>query len=544
MVSTALSFETHRPVVMGMNGMVASAHPLASQAGLRMLMEGGNAVDAAIATATVLGVVEPGMSGLGGDGFALIYFKGRNELRCLNGTGAAPLAATREVYRDGMPRVGIRSVSVPGLVDMLIAAHERYGTLPLTRSFEPAIHYAEAGFPVTHVLARGIAQTQTSTVRPLTHASFRKTFLIDGRPPQPGELLRQPKLAETLRLIAEGGREAFYRGPIARSLVVLSRREDGLLSEEDFARHRSRWDEPIGITYRGYEVYEAPPNSTGIVLLEELKIVEQFDIASMGPCTAESVHLLVEAKKLAFADRERYIGDPEWVEIPVQELLSEEYARQQAKRIDLRRAAEDVAPGIPGRHDTTYFCVVDREGNAVSWIQSLNMAFGSGVVDEATGILLNNRMAYWHLEEGHPNRLEPGKRVRHTINPPMVFKDGALFMVFGTPGSDLQVQTNLQLATHIIDFGLNPQQAVEAPRWSSYINGTTANWPHTAENELRLEDRFPEEVFQGLRARGHPVVAIGPWAAGTNPQVIMVHPTSGALMGGSDPRRDSYAVAW
>ena len=537
-------FLSHRPVVMGTNGMVASAHPLASQAGIRMLMQGGNAIDAAVATAAVLNVVEPEMSGLGGDAFLLIFMKKKNELRALNGTGAAPYEAKREFFlNDGIPRKGIRSVSTPGALDSWMTALETYGTMTLKQVFQPAIEYAEEGFPITERLAQAI---QTESTNFSLYPTSSKIFLKYGNTPKAGQILIQKDLAGTFKKIADGGREAFYKGEIAKEIIRFSKEQGGLLSERDFAEQRSRWDEPISTTYRGYTVHEFPPNSSGHILLQELNIVELFDMKQLGHYTADSIHMMVEAKKLAFADRERYNADPEYTDIPLKEMISKEYARKQVTRIQMNLAATEIPPGNPRKasSDTTYFAVVDKEGNAVSHIQSLNMLFGSGVVAGNTGILLNNRMTYWHLEESHVNRLEPGKRVRHTMNPPMVFKDGKLFMVFGTPGGDYQVQTNLQVLTNVIDFGMDIQEAIEAPRWRSDVSGTLTNYPHTGETALIMEDRVPPDVREDLARKGHLIRVVGGWEGGCNAQGIIIDPESGALMGGSDPRRASYTIGW
>ena len=345
--------------------------------------------------------------------------------------------------------------------------------------------------------------------------------------------------------IAARGREVFYEGEIAEALVAFSQDQGGLLAEKDLADHRALWVEPIHTSYRGYEVYEMPPNSSGHILLQELNITECFDLPSMGCHTAESIHLMVEAKKLAFADREQYVADPDWVEIPLEEMLSKGYAAQQATRIDLNRASTDVVAGRPEQGgDTTCFCVSDRRGNSVCMLQSLQSSFGSSIIAGETGILLNNRMTYWHLEKDHPNCLMPGKRVRHTMNPVVITHQGKPFLICGTPGADTQVQTNLQLITAVIDFGMAPQEAVETPRWRSLQTPMESTIPHTCPNVLQLEGRFPEEVRRGLQSKGHELEILGDWDAVGNAQMILRDPESGVLIGGSDPRRDGYAVGW
>ncbi len=566
-----VNFESHRPVVMGRNGMVCSGHPLASQAGISILQQGGNAVDAAIATAAALNVVEPMMSGIGGDGFIMVYRKDTGRIDIANGTGAAPYAATRGLYlRDGIPMKGIMSVSVPGLVHCWLDAHEKYGVLPLSQVFAPALNLAANGFPVTHYLAAAIASDRMLCEFPTSRAVFTR----DGVPLRPGQILYQQDLARTLEAIARDGRSAFYEGPVAEAIAQFSREQEGLLTMQDLADCRSRWQEPISTTYRGHTVYEAPPNSSGHVLLQELNLVEQFDLESSGCGTAETVHLMVEAKKLAFIDREAYVADPDYIDVPVEGLISREYARDRAKLIDPKRSAMNVEPGNPwayqarqqqgmgtGRRgiaqeqeDTTCFVVVDGQGNAVCQLQSLQGAWGSSIIAGNTGVLLNNRMTYWHLEEDHVDCLQPGKRVRHTMNPVMVFDGGPpdgngtphrLKLILGTPGADTQVQANLQVISHVIDFGMTVAEAVESPRWKDNQSPTESNIPHVCQDELLMEGRFPAETVKGLEGMGHPVKVLAPWDGVTGREMmIQVDPETGALQGAADPRYDGYAVGW
>ena len=546
--------------------MVCAGHPLASQAGIAMLQKGGNAVDAAIATAAALNVVEPLMSGIGGDGYLMIYWKNDDRLSVVNATGAAPGAATREHFLpQGIPMKGILSVSVPALVDGWLSAHERYGRLSLAEVFAPAMDLATNGFPTSHVLAKAIAADPLICEFPTSKAVFGH----DGRPLQPGEILYQRDLGRTFQDIVDGGKNAFYRGKIAHSLVRFSQEQGGLLTEADFAQCRSRWEAPICTSYRGYTVYEAPPNSSGHVLLQELSLVEHFDLKALGCNTAESIHRMVEAKKLAFIDREAFLADPDFIDVPTDGLISKEYAKERLKLIDPDRAAISVQPGDPWQHqkgrrkaskpsrlsttseskgDTTCFAVVDRWGNAVCQLQSLQSPFGSSLIAGNTGILLNNRMTYWHLEADHPDCLQPGKRVRHTMNPVMVFKEEngkrRLILVCGTPGADTQVQTNLQVITHVLDFGMTVVEAVEAPRWRHTQNPTESTLPHTCNDELILEGRFPEETRRGLARRGHGLNMIGDWEATGSEMMIQIDPETGALFGAADPRRDGYAIGW
>ena len=555
-------FSSNRPVVMGRRGMVSSGHPLASQAGVSTLQRGGNAVDAALAVAAAVSVVEPLMSGIGGDGFIMVYTKADDALQVINATGSAPYAATLERYQaTGIPMKGVLSTSVPSLLRGWTAMHERYGTLPLSDVFAPAIDLAANGFPVSNLLARNIAEDPVLCVFPTSAAVYARS----GRPIRTGEMLYQEDLARTFERIASEGEGVFYEGDIAEEIVRFCQEQEGLISMQDLADQHVRWSDAISTTYRGHRVYEAPPNSSGHVLLQQLSLAERFDLRDLGCNTAESVHVMVEAKRLAFADREAYMADPEWVEVPVPGLLSKEYAAERVKLIDLEHAASNVAAGDPWRYqgsqppratagvsapreDTTCFCVVDQWGNAVSMLQSLQTAFGSSVIAGNTGVLLNNRMTYWHLDPNHIDALAPGKRVRHTMNPVMVFQESAarqkLALVCGTPGADTQVQTNFQVISHVLDFGMNVAEAVEAPRWRHVQDGTESTIPHTAPDELRMEGRFSGEVLDGLRGRGHPVTSIGDWAASGSEVMIQVDTETGALYGAADPRRDGYAIGW
>ena len=577
-----VNFESNRPVVMGRNGMVCAGHPLAAQAGMAVLQRGGNAVDAAIATAAALNVVEPNMSGVGGDGFIMIYNRQAGTIEVCNGTGAAPYATDVDWYRkNGIPAKGILSVSVPGLVDAWMAAHERYGTLSRAQVFDAAIDLSENGFPCTHVLSGVIAGDSLLCEFPDSQA----VFAPGGVPMQPGQILRQPALANTFKAIVEGGRDAFYEGETAHALVKFSEEQGGILSLKDLADCRSRWQDPISTTYHGHTVCEAPPNSSGHVLLQELNLVEQFDLKSLGCNTPESIHLMVEAKKLAFADREAYMADPDWVDVPVDGLLSKQYAAERARLIDPNQAAQIVGHGDPWSYqpanysrrpgaaaaagamqeeDTTCFVVVDRWGNAVCQLQSIQSSLGSSIVAGNTGILLNNRMTYWHLDPDHVDCLQPGKRVRHTMNPIMVFRgegvstkgarnggshnggagQGGVALVCGTPGADTQVQTNMQVITHVLDFGMTVAEAVEAPRWRNTHSPTESNIPHECDNLLYVESRFLAETLDSLRQRGHVLEVTHGWGASGSEMMIQVDGDTGALYGAADPRRDGYAVGW
>ena len=531
---------TYRPVVMGTRGAVACGHPLAAQAGAEALRHGANAADAAVVIASTLAVVEPMMSGVAGDGFFLHYGARDSRAAVINATGPAPSESSAEQFASGLPSHGAASASVPGVVDGWYELNQRFGHWDFADLLQAAIYYAREGFAATRRFVEFVEQTPALLEDP----EAARVFLPNGRPPALGERIVQRDLARSLQTIADGGAEAFYRGPLGARFAAAVRAKGGLISDFDLIDYGCELQDPISVSYRGYTVLEAPPNSTGFTLLQELKIAEQFDLRSMGLLSADAIHTLVEIKKLAFLDREAWGGDPNFVEAPLAELLSETYASQQAARVDPRRAARrPVLAPAGASSDTTYFCVVDGQGNVVSGIQSINGAFGAATIAGDTGLLLNNRMRYWHLEPGHPNRLEPGKRVRHTMNPPLVLRDGRPCAVFGTPGADAQVQTNLQVLTSLLDFDLDPQQAVEAPRWRSFQTGGEADWPHTISDRLLVENRFASEVLAELERRGHELEVVGPLDGGCNAQLIVCQP-DGMLLAAADPRRDGYALAY
>jgi gamma-glutamyltranspeptidase len=517
---------------------VAANHPLAAQAGLVALRDGGNAVDAAAATALALAVVEPMMSGLGGDAFYHFLDGKTGRAVVFNGTGPAPRAAMPERYRAGIPLRGPLSVSVPGMLGGLDMMHRHHGRLPWARVCTEAVRLARDGFGATPHY-RQFAVDQVMDIPPDERTAA--TFLREGEAPLVGALIVQPELARTLEEVAVGGAETFYRGDLASRLITALAECGALITGTDLAEFEPEVQEPLAIDYRGLRVLEAPPNSTGFVLLQELKILENFDVARMGLGSADLLHVMVEAKKLAFLDRERWGSDPRTVEPPFAELLSDGYCARLAERIDMGRAAFASAT-VAGVGDTTYFCTADGDGNAVSGIQSINSLWGSGMMAGDTGVLLNNRMAYWHLDRGHPNLLRPGHRVRHTMNPPLVLHEGRLWGVFGTPGADHQVQVNFQVATAMIDFGLDPQQAVEMPRWTSMRPGQYADYPHDGPDALTLERRFPEDLRLQLAQRGHPVVAVGDLEGPCSVEII--RRDGDVLLAGSDPRRDGWALAW
>ncbi|MHB1132352.1 MAG: gamma-glutamyltransferase [Chloroflexota bacterium] len=536
----------HRSVALASNGMVASASQLASLVGVEVLRDGGNAVDAAIATAGVLGVTLPMMCGLGGDVFMVAYLAREGRTVALNGSGVGAYAATRDYYVERgyqtMPLRGAHAVAVPGAVHGYVEALRRWGTRPLPELWAPAIHYAEHGFPLPEITASWFAQAEPELAR---SPSAARVYLPGGRPPRAGELLRQPEYGASLRLVAEGGAEVFYRGELARALAAAIKAEGGLLGEREFAEHESQVYAPLSTSYRGYEVYETAPPSQGLIVLEELNIVEGYDLAGLGYQSAEEIHLMVEAKKLAFADRLRWTRDPRFGPSPLRGLLDKEYAARRRQLIRPDSVLPQEVAGEPEESDgdTTYFAVVDKEGNCVSFIHSLSAAFGSALVAGDTGILLNNRAGRgFTLEAGHPNVIEPGKKTMNTLNAFLVCREGKPWLVGGTPGGDQQPQWNLQAISALVDHGLNVQQAAEAPRWHSFPGTDPANAAEPL--QLRLEGRIPAAVRRALAAKGHAIKQIGDWEASSGVQLIALDPDTGLRQGGSDPRVDGCALGY
>ena len=581
--------QAFRPPQMGSKGAVVANHPLAAQAGIVILRRGGNAVDAAMAVAFSLGVAEPAGSSIGGDGFVMTYIKQDDTVQVANGTGAAPAMATPERYPDGIPVYGPLGISVPGILDALLATHERYGSLPLATCIEPALELCVDGVPVSHSQAE--STTQHTLLREAPTSA--PVFAPNGKWLKPGQLRRNPNLAKSYSQIAAEGRDAFYNGDIAREIGRWSEAAGGLLRYEDLAQHRMKWQEPISVDYRGHRVYEAPPNSSGHVLLQELNLAAHFDIADHGYLTPETLHLMTECKKLAFADREAYMADPDYVDVPIEGMLDKEYAASRAELINLEHALPDdfcdegdpwdfmdrqpdrrrkyrrdgmlhhperkssrrpaMAMAGAAGSDTTHYCIVDRWGNAVGALQSIQTGYGSCLIAGDTGILMNNRMTYWHIDPDHIDHLRPGQRVRHTMNPVMVFsapvggrsQDRAqLELVCGTPGADTQVQTNFQIVTGIIDHGLNVAEAIEGPRWTHYQAATSSTYPHHDNSRLEIEDRVPPTLVDSLRAKGHTVNAIAPFAGAGSAGAIQLHHDSGTMSAASDPRRDGDATVW
>ena len=534
--------KSNRPLIMGENGAVATNHPQATSVGLDVLRAGGNAIDASVAVSLALGVVEPAMSGLGGDGFYHVWLANSAKTLVYNGTGTAPKAALKgEIFSKGIPVFGPHSVSIPGMVGGLGAMHKDHGTKSWQSLCNRAATLAGDGFFVTHAY-RSFAQKASEKIQ--SNETSQKIFIDKSAPPDLGTKIKQPKLCQTLTQLGDEGPDGFYRGNLANKIVKDGRVAGLLLSNSDFAEFYPEVQDSIAIKYRDFEIFQTPPNSTGFVMLQELKILENFDISKMSFNDPELIHLMVEAKKYAFLDRERYGGDPRLIEVPINHILSNAHTSNLAGKIDLERAARiPLLLDAQSAKETTYFSVVDKDGNAVSAIQSINSPFGSGVTGADTGVLFNNRMAYWHLETGHPNSLKSGKRVRHTMNAPIVIRDGKLWAVFGTPGADNQVQINFQVAVALIDYGLDPQQAVEATRWTSSQPNQGANWPHDGDYSLTIESGLPTKCISKLRRLGHEVEIVPPLEGPCSVACIRLL-SNNTLMAGSDPRRDGWAGAF
>ncbi|CAA9260712.1 MAG: Gamma-glutamyltranspeptidase @ Glutathione hydrolase [uncultured Chloroflexi bacterium] len=532
------------PARYASRGMVASASPAAAAVGLRVLMDGGNAFDAAVATALVEGLTLPASCGLGGDMFAVLYDARSRSTYAINGSGVAAGWASRDYYvsrgHTQMPLYGVHSVSVPGAPDAYWTLHQRFGSRPWSKLVEPAITCAEDGIALSAALARSIGNQKKFLDDPASTA----TFLAGGQPPEAGAVFRRPDYARSLRTLAQDGPEPFYRGSIARETCTYLQAQGGLLEEADFAGHATEVYAPLRTTYRDVEVCSTAPPSQGMIILEWLNLLESFDLAGSGFGTAETLHLMAETKKLAFADRLRYAGDPRFIDVPLNELLSKSFAARRLQALDRRRAATQVEGALPEalHGDTSSFCVADGQGNMVSFIHSLSAGFGSGVTAGETGILLNNRAGRgFTLEEGHPNVIQGGKRTMHTLNCYLLLRDGQPYAVGGTPGGDQQPQWNVQTITNVVDFGQHAQQAADAPRWYSFP-GTDPVFD-SKPFDVRLESRFGPDTVAGLVARGHQVVDIGPWGSPGAIQLIQRLP-NGVLAGGSDSRAGGIALGW
>jgi gamma-glutamyltranspeptidase len=533
---------TGRPVTMGLNGMVAAPNHLASAAGFSMLLRGGSAVDAIIATNAVLAVVYPHMAGLGGDLFAQVWEPGSGKVAALNGSGRSGEKVTPDFYIEkGWEEIKARgplaAITVPGAVHAWWELHQKYGKLEWRELFRPAIHYASKGYPLSQKFRDFISQ-YSDVVGEFEETA--KIYLLNGRPPQAGTILRQTDLAKSINLVAEKGMDVFYRGEIAEKIVRGLQDSGGLLTEDDFASHQSDWVEPLHTNYRGYEVYQLPPNTQGIATLMILNLLEEMDLKSIGEGTADYYHLMTEAVKLVFADRDRWVTDPDSIDIPIDKLLSKDYTSERRQHIDMEKALneEQINPAID-RGDTVYLCAHDKDGMAVSLIQSVYFEFGSAFISPGTGILLQNRGSFFSLDSSKPNVLAPRKRTFHTIIPAIVLRNGKPALLFGTMGGEGQPQTQAAMLTRIVDFGFNVQEAIEAPRW---LYGRT--WGEESKS-LKLEARIPDGIIADLLRRGHDVELVEHWSQTMgHAQAIWVDQEQGVLHGGADPRGEGAAIGW
>ena len=534
-----------RSEVIAQHGMAATSQPLATQIAIDILKQGGSAVDAAIAANAALGLMEPTGNGMGGDLFAIVWNQSEQKLYGLNASGRSPMSLTLEQLRkevgnrDSIPSLGPLPVSVPGCVDGWFELHNRFGKLPMKDVLAPAIRYAREGFPVSELIAYYWGRSTFLKQYP----GFEETFLPDGRAPRTGEIFKNPMLASTLEKIATGGRDAFYKGEIAHVIGDYMKRNGGYLSYDDLANHQSEWVEPVSCNYRGYDVWELPPNGQGIAALQILNVMEGYDVAKMGFGSADYIHHFVEAKKLAFEDRARFYADPAFNEIPVADLISEAYANRQRRRIR-QRAARRYRPGDPKleQGDTIYLTVADQDRNMVSLIQSNYRGMGSGMCPDGLGFCLQDRGELFNLEEGHFNTYQPGKRPFHTIIPAFVTKDGKPFLSFGVMGGATQPQGHAQIVINMIDFGMNAQEAGDAPRILHSGSSQPTGEQMTDGGQVTLESGFDYEVIRELLARGHRIgYARGPYGGY---QGIQYDAENDVYRGASESRKDGQAAGY
>jgi len=532
-----------RSEVIARNGMAATSQPLATQVALDILKKGGTAIDAAIAADAVLGVVEPTGSGVGGDIFAIIWSADKGKLYGLNGSGRSPRSLKLEYFKDNgfefIPSYGPLPVSVPGCVDGWFEMHDMFGHLPMKDVLQPAITYAREGFPVTEVIAE---EMKKGTALLKEFPNIKEVYMPTGKAPAKGEVFKNPLLASTLEKIVKGGRYEFYRGTIARDIAAFMKKVGGFLSYDDLYRHHSEWVEPISTTYRGYEVWELPPNGQGIAALQILNILEGFDIAAMGFGSAEYIHVFTEAKKLAFEDRAKYYADPFFSKTPVAQLLSKKYAAERRKLIDREKAAKIYDPGKIEAANTIYLTVADKYGNMVSLIQSNYRGMGSGMCPDGLGFILQDRGEMFSLAEGHNNVYAPGKRPFHTIIPAFITKNKKPWISFGVMGGDMQPQGHAQIVVNLIDFRMNLQEAGDAPRIHHIGSSEPTGQQMTNGGILLLESGFRTEVIQKLMSMGHTIQ----WDLGGygGYQAIMWDEKNKVWFGASESRKDGQASGY
>ncbi len=533
-----------RSEVIASHGMAATSQPLATQIALDILKKGGSAVDAAIAANAALGLMEPTGCGIGGDLFAIVWDAEKEELTGLNASGRSPQSLTLQHFRDlgitSIPYLGPLTVSVPGAVDGWYELHNRYGRLPMSELLAPAIRYAEEGFPVTEFIADLWQENVQSRE---DYPGVAEVYMPGGKAPQTGDVFKNPNLANTYRLIAEGGRDAFYKGRIAESIDAYMAEQGGFLSYDDMARHTSEWVTPMSTNYRGYDVYELPPNGQGIVALQMLNILEGYDLRSMGYGSAKYLHTLIEAKKVAYEDRAKFYADPEFYNVPVDMLLSKEYAAKRRELIS-DKAAKTYPPGDPKLEygDTIYMTVADSDGNMVSLIQSNYGDLGSGMTPEELGFQLQNRGQLFSLEEGHANVYEPGKRPFHTIIPAFVMKNGKPWLSFGVMGGSIQPQAHAQILINLIDFDMNLQEAGDAARMRHSGSSQPTDEVMTDGGRVYLESGIPADVREELKKMGHDIADRRTSFGGY--QAILRDNVRGVYFGASESRKDGQAAGY
>jgi len=539
---TGRNFAT-RSEVIAQYGMVATSQPLATQAALRILQSGGNAIDAAIAGNAVLGLVEPVSNGIGGDLFAIIWDAETQKLYGLNASGRSPQSLTLEYFRENdierIPSYGPLPVSVPGCVDGWFEMLDKFGSMNMEEILAPAIYYARDGFPVSELIAYYM---QGSARRLQVYPGFKETYMKDGKTPAKGEIFRNPYLANTLETIAKEGRDAFYKGEIAKTIVQYMKDQDGFLSFDDLANHSSEWVEPISTNYRGYDVWELPPNGQGTAVLQILNIMEAYDIASMGFGSRDYIHTFIEAKKLAYEDRAKYYSDPDFNDLPVEELISKEYAAERRKLINPEISARTYPAGELEQGNTIYMTVADQWGNMVSLIQSNYRGMGSGMTPYELGFILQDRGELFSLDENHFNCYEPGKRPFHTIIPAFVTKDGKPYMSFGVMGGGMQPQGHVQILVNMIDFGMNLQEAGDAPRIQHVGSSEPTGSQMRDGGTVYLESGLDYEVIRNLVLIGHRIqFDVGGYGGY---QAILFDEKNGVYYGASESRKDGQAAGY
>jgi gamma-glutamyltranspeptidase/glutathione hydrolase len=537
---TSLTFTSRRSAVYGRYGIVATSQPLATAAGLEILAKGGNAADTAVAAGAALNVTEPSSTGIGGDMFALYYSADTKEVTALNGSGRAPATLTLDRLRNEglstqLPPFHAHTVTVPGACAGWFDLIERHGSLSMSEILAPAIRLAREGFPVSPITSHS---WQRGAQNQLRSAPNGHELTIDGRGPQAGEIFRNQNLARTFELVAGGGPSAFYQGEIAEAIVSVIKEAGGCMSLEDLAAHTSTWEEPISVIYRGLRVHECPPNGQGITALIALNILEGFDLSALASLSTNRLHLTIEAMRLAFADSRWFVADPKFSNVPMEELLSKEYADERRKLIDVNRATIDQKHGTPvSSSGTVYLSVVDKFGNACSFINSNYWGFGTGIVPKGFGFTLQNRGHNFSLDPNHPNVLEPRKRPYHTIIPAMVTReDGSLYASYGVMGGFMQPQGHVQVLSALVDAGLDPQSALDLPRFCIDVEESGGR--------VALEEGIPANVISSLEKMGHPVYSVSGYDRSLfgRGQVILRDPETGVLCAGSDPRADGCAM--